>query len=583
MNENKQPIDQEIGNENAANEGVYQKKSAKRLTMISALVVAAVIILNILASILGDMRLWYIDLTQNRYQSQIYTMYTLSDECADMIGEEAIPMVEGINAQKVAAGEDPIKVNIVFCADKDLIENNTMMRYISYTARALAKEYPDAIDVKYLNITKNPSSVQKYKTTSAATIYTSDVIVEFGTEYLVQGVNSFYYTETGESSPWAYNGEKKLAAMILAVTRAEAPICCLTTNHGESMFDASGAVKEEYSTFMKLIRGAGYDPQLINLETDEIPADCRMMISFNPSEDFKAFGNLGENNTSEIEKLDKYLDGSNAFFYICDESAPVLTNLEEYLEEWGVSVARVEDKTGNKNNYAIEDTVNCTDSGTGRIVVGNYSTEGLGASLTLDMRSRSYPPKVVFGNSTAIAPAGNYNKTYVPADEETGTPAYSYYYYYKNGISRNMFEIFNTYSTASARVDGEIYEIATEYNLFKLMTVTQEGRLVQDGNFSSVNQASYVIALASTDFLTNDVLESTAYGNTDVILSVLRNTGSVALPADIELKAFYIYDMEDNKAYTQAKPDLWFKCLVLIPVITIFVVGGVVIIKRKYK
>jgi hypothetical protein len=199
------------------------------------------------------------------------------------------------------------------------------------------------------------------------------------------------------------------------------------------------------------------------------------------------------------------------------------------------------------------------------------------------MRARSYPPKVVFGNSTAISPAENYNKTYVPADDDLHTPAYSYYYYYKNGINRNMFEIFNTYSTASARVGGEVYEIATEYNLFKLMTVTQETRQVQDGNFSSVNQASYVLALASTDFLTNDVLDSTAYGNTDVVLSALRNTGSVALPADIELKGFYIYEIEDQKAYLEFKPDVWFKCLALIPVIVIFGTGAVVIIRRRYK
>ncbi|MBQ8409047.1 MAG: Gldg family protein [Clostridia bacterium] len=569
--------------ENTADDSIYTKKSSKRLTAISALVVVAVIILNVIISVLGDSRLWYIDLTQTRYQSQKYTMYTLSDECSDMIGEEAIPMIDSINAEKKASGEDPIKVNIVFCADKDVIEADGMMRYVSYTARALAKEYPDAIDVQYINMAKNPSAVQKYKTTSAATIYNSDVIVEFGSEYLIQGINSFYYIESTETTPWAYNGEKKLAAMILAVTRAEAPICCITSNHGETLFDENGEIKDEYSTFIKLIRGAGYDPQIINLETDEIPENCRMMVTFNPTEDFKAFGNLGENNVSEIEKLDKYLDGANAFFYVCNEDTPVLTNLEEYLEEWGVTVTRLADKAGNYNNYAIEDQTNCTDSGTGRIVVGNYATESLGATLTKDMRARSYPPKVVFGNSTAISPASNYLKTYVAADEEAGTAAFSYYSYYKNGINRSMFDVFTTYSTASARVGSEIYEIATQYNLFKLMTVTQETRQVQDGNFSAVNQASYVVALASTDFLKNDVLDSTAYGNTDVMLSALRNMGSVALPADIELKAFYIYEMEDNAAYLQANPTVWFRCLTLIPVIAIFGIGIVINVRRRYK
>ena len=115
------------------------------------------------------------------------------------------------------------------------------------------------------------------------------------------------------------------------------------------------------------------------------------------------------------------------------------------------------------------------------------------------------------------------------------------------------------------------------------MTVTQEQRQVQDGNFSSVNQASYVLALASTDFLKNDVLDSTAYGNTDVILSALRNTGSVALPADINLKAFYIYDVENAKAYATVNTAAWFNCLTLIPPVAIFASGIVITIRRKYK
>lgn len=564
-------------------EGVYKKKSKKRITAITAAVVVAVILLNIVISLIGDGRLGFIDLTLTRYMSQTSMMYSLSDECCDLIGEEAIPMIENINAERKGRGEEPIKLNIIFCADKDEIEGDKLMRYVSYTARSLEKEYSGHIDVQYINMRKNPSAVQKYKTTSAATIYNSDVIVEFGTEYLVQGISSFYYTESTADSPWAYNGEKKLAAMILAVTRADAPICCLTSNHGETLFDDNGNIKDEYTTFIEIIRGAGYETQIIDLEKEEIPENCRMIVTFDPTEDFKAYGNLGEGNVSEIEKLDRYLDDSNSFFYICDKNTSPLKNIEEYLEEWGVTVTRVADKAGIQHNYELEDTVNCTDEGSSKVVIGNYATEGLGASLTKDMRESSYPPKVVFGNSTSVTPAENYNKYYVLADETEGTGAFSYYSYYKNGVTRNMFDIFTTYSTASARVDGEIYEIATENNRFSLMTVTQEMRNVQDGNFSSINQASYVLALASTDFLRNDVLDSTAYGNTDVLLSTLRNTGNEVLPADVALKAFYVYDISDTKAFESVKPDIWVKCLTLIPAPIIFVAGIVISIKRRYK
>lgn len=561
----------------------YAHKSPKRLTLITVAVIAAVILFNIIFSVVGDDLMLYIDLSQVKYSTGVTTLYTLSDTCKELISSQAVPMIERVNEERAERGEDKLKVKIIFCADRDNIEKDSQMRYISYTARAIAKNNRGLVEVEYINMVENPSAVQKYKTTSAATIHASDVIVEFGTEYLVQGVGMFMITDTTETEPWAYNGEKRLTSMILAVTRAEAPICCITSNHGETLFDENGEYKAEYSTFIKLIKGAGYVPQIIDLEKEEIPEDCRMMITFDPTEDFKAFGNLGENGVSEIEKLDKYLDEANSFFYVCGKDAAVLPNLEEYLVEWGIKVARGEDKAGNLHNYVIEDRIAATDSGEGIYFAGEYFTDGLGGTITEDMRDRAFPPQVVFGNSTAIIPADNYMKHYTLADETTGTPSYEYYSYYRNGVAREMFDIFTSRSTATALVGGKAHEIATDKNRFKLMTVTHELRSVQEDNYTTINRGSYVVALASTDFLKNDVLESTAYGNTDVILSTLRSTGNEVVPTNIPLKSFYEYGIEDQRAYATANPMAWFWCLVLIPPIAAAITGIVINVRRKYR
>ena len=559
------------------------RKNPKIKTVICAIVLVAVMLLNLIVAMVGDGRLWYLDLTRGKYKSQEAAFYTLSDECRALISSDAVPMVRAVNAEREKNGEEPIRVKIVFCIDKDYIEEDDMMRYVSFTARSLAKEFPNEIEVEYINAVKNPSAVQKYKTTSAASIYPSDVIVEFGSEYLVQSINSFYHTDEAATTPWAYNGEKRLSAMILALTRAESPICCITTNHGETLFDANGEVKEEYTTFIKVIGGAGYDVQLLDLEKEEIPENCRMIITFNPTTDFRAFGDLGEGGVSEIEKLDKYLDAANAFFYVCDRGTPKLDNLEEYLEEWGVTVARVKDKADSFDSYFVKDIDNCIDSGFGDMIIGNYATEGLGAILTEDMRRAAYPAKVVFGNSTSIAPADNYYKVYVQADAENGVEAFNYYHYYKNGVSRSMLDIFTTHATATAFVAGEQYEIATEHQRFKLMTVTQESRQVQEDNFTTVNRASYVISLASTDFVKNELLESKAYGNTDVITSVLRTTGNEVVPTDIDIKAFYNYNVDNSFAYRAAKPDVWSVWLIAAPAALALVVGVVINIRRRYR
>ena len=575
---------------NDSENSVYARKSPKKITLITVAVVAAVIVFNIIFSIAGDDLMLYGDLSQVKYDTGVPTLYTLSDTCQNIISSQAIPMVNRVNEERAERGEDKIKVKIIFCADRDLIEKNEQMRYISYTARAMAKANRGLIEVEYINTTDNPSAVQKYKTTSAATINNSDVIVTFGSEYLVQGVSMFMLTDSTETEPWAYNGEKRLTAMILAVTRAEAPICCITSNHGETLFDENGEYKEEYSTFIKLIEGAGYVPQAIDLEKEEIPEDCRMMITFDPRMDFKTYGNLGESGVDEIKKLDKYLDDANSFFYICNKDTGTgnngyekLTYLEEYLEVWGITVARVEDDENNLYNYVLEDKINATDGGEGVYFSAEYFTDGLGGTLTEDMRKRAYPPQVVFGNSTVIIPADNYMKYYTTADETTGAQSYEYYSYYSNGVAREMFDVFTSKSTATALRHDKKPEVATEFTRFKLMTVTHELRQVQEDNYTSVNRGSYVVALASTDFLRNDILNSTAYGNTDVILSALRNTGNEVVPTNIPLKSFYEYAVEDQKAYLASNPTVWFWCLVIIPPVAAVVTGIVVTVRRKYR
>lgn len=572
----------------AETDAVGQPLSAKgkKVRMaVTAAVVLAVVIINVLVSFASDARLWYIDMTSDRYMERESALYTLSESCRKLIGEQSIPMVEEVNRDRAASGEEAIKVNIIFCTDKDYIENDSMMRYVNLTARALEKEYPDAIDVQYVNIEKNPSAVQRFKTTSASTIYNSDVIVEFGSEYRVKKISSFYYTDAGKTSPWAYNGEQELSAMILSLTRAEFPICAVTTNHGEILFNENGDVKPEYSSFIRLIGGAGYKVVFLDLENDEIPENCRMMITFGPRSDFKAYGSLGESGVSEIDKLDRYLEESNAFFYVCDRDTPVLSSLEEYLKEWGIEVSRAETDEDTLENFAIRDGVNCTDTGKGDVIIGQYREEGISGGITADMRDQTYPPMVVFGNATAIKPSDSYNKMYVPADDESKTPAFSYHSYYRNGVYRSMFSVFSSYDTASAYVGGELHEVATEYEFFELMTWTREARLKQETDYTSMDRASYVFALSSTDFAKNDVLDSSAYGNADILLSALRSAGAEPVGANIKLKAFYVYDMDApmTEAQYTAQMNTWFICLSAIPAAVALISGVFVVIKRRVK
>ncbi len=560
-----------------------QKSNKKRGLSIIILicVLVAVLLLNVAVSMLAYKKVLDIDLTRPKY-TEMGGFYTFSDGLKTVMDESVIPSVDEINSQRAEKGLEKIKVEIIFCDDADVLEADEQTKMIHHTARQLQSRYPDHIELRHVNVRKNPSSVEDYKVTSSTSIYPTDVIISFGTEFIVHGMVSFYTLDNDTGEVWAYNGEKKFASSILSLTRADSPVCVLTTNHGESLFDYSSGqpkVRDEYSTFIEIIRGAGYELELIDLEKNEIPESCRMMICFAPTKDFKAFGSLGESGVSEIEKLDRYLDDSKSFFYICDQSTPKLTNLEEYLEEWGIKPARVTTAAGLNENYSLYDSQSSANSD-GSLLIGKYATSGYGTSITADLRQGSYPPAAVFGNATAITWSDTYTKTPVILDEDTLEKTYIYSYY-NNGVSRTMYDIFTTNSSAFAKIGGEVYEHASENNLFSLFTLTEEVTQIQEDSFNLVNLSSYVLGLSSTEFLKNEFLDSSSYANADVLLAALRATSTETVPVNLEFKAFYEAEIDDTVfAFTNTTAITVALCV--IPVSICLVVGAVVCIKRKF-
>ena len=535
----------------------------------TVLVIAGVLLCNVGFHALATKGLWFLDFAIPRYLSMEGTLYTVSDSCITLLEKNLPSAVDSVNQERAAQGLEPLKVEIIFCTDPDVLNDNQYTRYVHYTALGLQKEFSDYIDVQYVNIIKNPSAIQKYKATSATNIYSSNIIVSFGTEYRVYTVDALFTSNDASSSDfWAYNGEKKLASGILAVTRAESPIACLTTNHGEPI--------EEQTEFLRLIEAAGFEIQTLDLENDEIPENCRLIITYAPQTDF--FGDPNDQH-DEIDKLDDFLDKAYSFLYVCDPNTPTLPNLEEYLEFWGITVASKTDSAGVTENYLLQDQEFNVD-GEGYALIATYETLGKGASFTTDLRQSGYPPTVIFQNATAIKPAENYKPTYVLEDETTDTQAYMYYSYRANGITRTMHNIFTAPATANGTVSGEVYEAAGQYP-FSLMTLTVENRTTQETNYSVAQEPSYVCCIASTEFVSDTVLASDAYGNADVLLGTLRSMGREVIPVTLEFKAFMVYDIAETVTATNNSMTIMI-ALAVIPALICFGVGIYKNVRRKY-
>ena len=543
-------------------------------------VIAAVLLFNILFSFVADRYMWQVDetitkyITLNKVSQKDKSFYTPTKEFLAVVRDYAIPKVTEINAERAAKGEEPLTINIKFCTDRDRVYEADKLRMIQYTARALQKEFPDAIKVSYVNVEKNPSAVQAYKATSTSHIYPHQIIFEFGGEFRVCSYDYFFLkSDENSTDHWAYNGEQEIASLLLALTRAESPVAAFITNHGESY--------GECTSLRALIERAGYDVTDIDLSKDEIPANCRLLICYGPTEDFLGIGNSAYDSElhgeSEIQKLDRFLDQAYSFMIFLDKDTPHLPVLEEYLEEWGIAV----DRDGKEQEaVTVRDPDRKLDKD-GYIPIANYVTTGSGSSITKDMQSVAFPAQVAFPNATNIK--STYKEIQVAADATTGTAAYNYYQYYKNNVSRYMYDVLLSNVSAVGEAGGKQVSIATEQDPYKFMTLSVESRSVRETDQLFTQKPSYVAAFASTEFASNTILDSASYGNADVLTATLRYTGREVMPANLQFKAFKIYTVDQDVYQIREKEAIATTvAMAVLPVLACTVAGVVVVIKRKY-
>ena len=148
--------------------------------VLTAVVVAAVVIFNTIFSALVYKYYWYVDMTKEG-------VYGLTDS--------GRALLDDIDAE----------INIIFCQPYDQLEQDAAMNMIYSLVREMASEY-DNINYSYIDIIKDPTAVTKYKTTPAASRLTTDVIVESGTEFRAFRAQAmFVQNESGVI--WAFNGE----------------------------------------------------------------------------------------------------------------------------------------------------------------------------------------------------------------------------------------------------------------------------------------------------------------------------------------------------------------------------------------
>lgn len=488
-------------------------KYGSTATMFTVMFIAFIIIFNVIFSALASKYMWYIDMTDT-------DLFTLSDAARELLDEVTDEVV------------------ITFCMEKDELEADGSMKYILNTARLLENEY-DNITIDYRDAITNNVYLQKYTTVSSPYVPTTSVIVESGTEFRLFQYSSFFITDTNDTDyVWAYNGEHQFVSAILQVTADEMPIAYFTSGHGEAL-----SSDEDAMALIALFQSSGYDVRPIDLSTEEIDPAARVMIINDPKYDF---GGYNEENTgaSEIDKIDNFLDGLGSLFVFVDpEKIETLTNLNEFLYEWGIEFVPNTTVSDLENSVSVD----------GFSVVGQYNEneEELASSVYTEITSMSSRPKVIFRNAAPIKRV--YEQKSFGVD------------------SRVTSNVFYTAPSAQLTTDGVTTDADETYGL---MTITQETRVVDNEYYTS-----YVLAAGTADFTVSQYLLSNVYANSDVLYACMRAFGKERVPADIDFKVFNDYELD----ITTDEANNWTYGLIITMPVIILASSVVVSIRRKYR
>ena len=457
---------------------ITQKGSKRTRHSVISLVLAIAIIA---VAIVGNVALYALTIEKNTYiDLTTEGLYTLSDAMKDEIKD-----IKG-------------DIKITFCTDPDYLLSSHDSRYVYIMAKEIEKFLPN-VTVETVNIDKNPTAVQKYKTTSATKISATDVIVSSGDRFRIMSAASFWSYDSTGANYWAFNGEYKMATAMLSVASKEEYAAYFTVGHGEKVYnwenpEAEG--NEENFEFYRLLRDSGLTVKTLNLDTDEIPEDCVLLILNGPTQDYtsREDGNMLVHYTSPMEKIDRYLDDFGSVMVFTDPFV-VLPELEEYLTEWGMKV----------NHAEVKDRLNMLEGedaeATRSTLVTKYadSTENpIGYSLYSDIIDLTGTPKTIVENS------GYITRTW-DSDEKFNSRGRTTMY---SGVllSSNEASAYNEQGLLTNR-DGA----------YHLASVTARVHTKEVSSYYS-----YMFAAASTNLTNSKYLSNGTYANYDIMFAIVR-------------------------------------------------------------
>lgn len=534
-----------------------QKRNIITLTL-SLLLAVLTVALALLLPYLQRKHNTFIDMTPEG-------LYTLSD------------------AMKTEIRDVNTSVEILFLMDEGRLLDHGLLRYVYLMARDLSEEN-ESVTVRAKSLADDPTAFDDFRDARGTALSATDVIVHSGDRYKILSAESFFGKENNEYV--TYNGEYRIASAILSVTTyGDGPQALFAVGHGERYFVEGDAGSDpSLSAFAELLSEAGLRVGKIDLDAvDALPEDCVLLIFLGTEEDYTAGDIYDYHSPSALKKLDRFLYEKRSVMVFRDGLDAPLPDFEDYLASWGIGFT-------DTLVTAPEESLSGGLAGMGGDrLIATYPDrikDTPAYEMVKDIVLLQTPPKTVLAGTMALK--NTFLKNPIYTSEST---------------SRAVCPLFYAGASAEAR-DADGYTVFAKGSCPPIAMISVEATLI-----GGEHKMSYVVAAGSTAMVSNEYLADGAFGNADVLRSVLRTVSRTDVFASGEVGGF---DMnatayggkwyEDTQLVTEGKVNTVFYsmneykdfavmttgrvtavCVVifLVPVLVLPLCGAVVLRRRK--
>lgn len=234
---------------------VRSVRSRRRMISLGiiAVVLIAVILLNVLAVILTDrFSVFTADITSNN-------AFNISEESRKM-------------ANKVSKN---VEINFLSARNSYRSYDDYFKQAVS-VAEQLSMESGGKITVKYTDLVQNPSIESKYPD---AKLTATDVIVSCGEKYNVLSKEDMFEFESYSTDYQYISGSNAEQALDEAVMKVTSDVVTKVTMITDSSTD-------DFGYFRSILKANNYECTDISIEKDDIPADTQILILLAPTEDY---------------------------------------------------------------------------------------------------------------------------------------------------------------------------------------------------------------------------------------------------------------------------------------------------------